>query len=82
MAGKRRVDDIEADDLVLLVSQRADQGLAKMAGAACNQNLHARATVFRDAGTFPAYQPQAQFAIAKRLTKMAIMVTPTKAENA
>ncbi len=43
---KRRVNDVEADDLVFQVLQGADQGLAQMTGASCNQDSHAR-IIFR-----------------------------------
>ncbi len=35
---KRRVKDVEADDLVFQVLQGADHGLAKVTGASCNQD--------------------------------------------
>jgi hypothetical protein len=44
MRGKWRLKDIEADDLVLQFFQRADQGLAKVTGTSCNENLHDRPT--------------------------------------
>jgi hypothetical protein len=40
MRGKRRLQDIESDDIEPQVRQRAEQGLAKMAGASRNQDLH------------------------------------------
>ena len=39
---KRRVKDVEADDLVFQVLQGADQGLAEMTGTSCNQDSHAQ----------------------------------------
>src|SRR5258707_10735892 len=41
---KRRVNNIEADDLVFQVLQGAGQGFAQMTGASCNQDSHARVT--------------------------------------
>jgi hypothetical protein len=41
---ERRLQDIEADHVVLQVRQRAEQGLAEMTGTSRNQNLHDRAT--------------------------------------
>ncbi len=41
---KGRLNDVETDDLVFQVLQGADQGLAQMTGASCNQDSHARVT--------------------------------------
>jgi hypothetical protein len=41
---KRRVNDVEADDLVFRVLEGAGQGFAQMTGASCNQDSHARVT--------------------------------------
>jgi hypothetical protein len=39
---ERRLQDVEADDLVLQVPQSADQSLAQVTGTSCNQRSHAR----------------------------------------
>src|SRR5260221_12306837 len=39
---KRRVNDVEADDLVFQVLQGAGQGFAQMPSASCNQSFHTR----------------------------------------
>jgi hypothetical protein len=44
VSGKRRLKGVEADDLALQVLQGADQGLAKVPGASCNQDSPARVT--------------------------------------
>jgi hypothetical protein len=41
---KRKVNDVEADDLVFQVLEGAGQGFAQMTDASCNQDFHARVT--------------------------------------
>src|SRR5207237_1243969 len=40
ITGKAGIDNVEANDFMLCILQRANQRLAKMSGAACNQNSH------------------------------------------
>jgi hypothetical protein len=39
---ERRLQDVEANDVVLQVPQSADQSLAQVTGTSCNQRSHAR----------------------------------------
>src|SRR6516165_1596882 len=56
VGGKQGGKDVESYDLVSQAFQPANQGLAQVTGASCNQNFHARVT-FSASGNPRALQP-------------------------
>ena len=54
-------EDVEAGDLMALLPEAADEGLAEMAGASCDQDFHGRRIV---AQLEASVEPRADFSLS------------------